>query len=91
MNRADARKLWPIVKAFGEGREIEFRPSYPAKAQWSLRGAHCGFTADADRYRIRVREFWLNPTDGTFIESGKGSKYWGEEEPIFMVREVLSE
>jgi len=86
MNRKDAKKLWPIIKAYGDGEEVEW---LPCKNNWKPKSEGCGFDQGPDRYRIKpkVQEFWVlkshigPPVDRELAYSDNWMK----------VREVLSE
>lgn len=62
MTREDAAKLWPIIKAWSEGKTIQQRGSY---AKWhDVRGPN--FRAPADHYRIKPEpvECWAVIAEG---------------------------
>ncbi len=99
MNRERAKELLPIIQAFADGEDVQFRPyQYNPDIEdvpnWSdlpeQEELMITFPADDYEYRIKPkpREFWIDLTDSTFIEADKGSKYWGEEHELIKVREI---
>ena len=63
MNQKQAERLWPIIKAFGEGETIQCRTRL-AEGGWAY-ASHIrkdGFNPDVFEYRIKrePREFWIH-------------------------------
>jgi len=64
MNRTTAKQLWPIIKAYGDGKDVEFK--FAGGYKWlSLDDPHWN---DENEYRIKPepREFrlYLQPRTG---------------------------
>ena len=87
MNRERAKELLPIIEAFAAGDELEVRADVD-DATWYPCSDPLFSISDKYRIKPKPREFWLDLSDATFIEAGKGSKYWGEEHELIKVREV---
>ena len=89
MNKQQTHEAILIMKAYCDGAEIEFRHQNRTP-KWFDNGSP-GWDFENYEYRIKPkpREFWIDLTDNTFIEAGKGSKYWGEEHELIKVVEVI--
>ena len=92
MKRERAKELLPVIQAFADGEEIECR-NIRQRDRQDWHSINDPGWCKSNEYRIKPepREFWIDLTEREFIESGKGSKYWGEENDVIKVREVLSE
>ena len=88
MNREDAKKLWPIIKAFGDGEEVEW---LSGKNNWKPKSETCGFDQDPSRYRIKPepREFWLEQDGGWRVIAGNGPDAHCTNFNRIKVREVI--
>ncbi len=69
MNRENAKELWPIIKAFGDGEDVEYQSC--GKGAWVPKDEGCAFNQEPSCYRIKPkpREFWLcwnREDDGNF-------------------------
>ena len=67
MNRENAKELWPIIKAFGDGEGIEYQSF--GKGAWVPKSESCGFDQAPSHYRIKPkepREFWVANTGDEF-------------------------
>ena len=90
MNREDAKELWPIIKAFGDGEDVEWRSA--GKDKWDPKSEKSGFTQSPSHYRIKPkpREFWVSAfrysTDQTERHCFDGKPSFGT---WIKVREVL--
>ncbi len=91
MNREDAKKLWPIIKAFGDGEDVEWLAN--GRKEWMPKSETSGFTQKPSRYRIKPQE----PREFKIMVMGNGKirdlndmigGFLGE---VIKVREVLSE
>ena len=89
MNREDTKKCIEVMQAFVDGNAPQQKASsgdygVPISPQWN-------WDNDADMYRAipNPREWWLNLTEGDFIEADKGSKYWGAENELVKVIEDI--
>ena len=51
MKREDAKKLWPIMKAYAEGKNIEFRSHHDHNGLWEVM-LDPAFNGDVSNYRI---------------------------------------
>ena len=85
MNRERAKELLPIIQAFADGEEIEWKGGVGICWRKSS-----GEFADNTEYRIKPkepREFWIHPRSAKSCiknDPGTGAGY-------FKVREVLDE
>ena len=95
MNREETREAIDVMLDWLNGGELEERELGDMDATWTSYeesdDALFNFELYEYRSKPKPREFWIDLTDGKFIEAGKGSKYWGEENDVIKVREVLSE
>lgn len=57
MTRDDAKVLWPIIKAWSEGKTMEFRDA-PTGVWGSLSTAQFDFPASCYRIKPEPVEFW---------------------------------
>lgn len=89
MNRKGAKELWPIIKAFGEGKDIQYRAG--AYDNW-YSGDAFSFDQPPGEYRIKPepREFYVYITckGGTFV-SRDNSVPTSSSTEIIKVREVI--
>ena len=100
MNRERAKELLPIIQAFAEGKEIQFRLDEIIKSTWSDLHEETAFTFPADDYEYRIkpkpREFWIEigcngkhvRGAGWYEEGDKLPEKHGSVE-IIKVREVI--
>jgi hypothetical protein len=99
MNRAEAAKLWPLIKAWSEGKTLQCRN----KGGWESDDSFV-FVFGAESYRIKPepREWWIIQNNGTsfftrMFSSKKDAddhikQCWHPEAlTAFKVREVLDE
>ena len=91
MKRERAKQLAPIIKAFGNGEDIQFHDG----DDWSDIGGE-GIEADAlengglkYRFKPKPREFWLNTMSNTIHDGDERPDYRLDSKWI-KVREVLS-
>ena len=94
MTREQAKTLWPIIQAFGEGKEIQYRN---AGRRWHNISHNTGFLEPYEwRIKPEPREFWLElhpESDLSCVQAVKCSQgnkpddCLGKE--IIKVREVL--
>jgi hypothetical protein len=64
MNRNRAKELLPIIQAFAEGKDIQYRP--PSEDRWCDFPSGYGFNDHEGEYRIKPEPFecWVNVYDG---------------------------
>lgn len=88
MNRERAKELLPIIQAFAEGKEIQYRCNYDGfVGEWV---EPTSFDNNGE-YRIKPREFWITiGRDGIFTNEIKEHAYLLSGEVIH-VREVLDD
>lgn len=53
MTREEAKKMWPIIKAFGEGKDIEFRNR--PRADWVCLGNDAYFDDVEEESEFRIK------------------------------------
>ena len=94
MDRERAKELLPVITAFAEGKDIEWRgcPSLRGSDdEWATMPTNplliTTFPADDYEYRIKPkpREWWLDPTDGEILQQDTPPN-----SDFIKVREVLS-
>lgn len=70
MNREQAAQVWPLVKAYGEGKALQYRAKFIEYGEgegWSDMPVHeercMQFPREDYEYRIKPepREFWVQP------------------------------
>ena len=88
MKREDAKKLWPIMKAYAEGKNIEFRSHHDHNGLWEVM-LDPAFNSDVSNYRIAkepkyrpfktVKECWdemhKHPDFGWLVHKNTKSMY----------------
>jgi hypothetical protein len=78
MTRQHAQQIWPIIKAYGEGKKIEFNTNGASECWIKLREPdNVLFDSPASRYRIArpdlpPGEQWSNPEKLTPEQIGEG-------------------
>ena len=83
MNRERAKELAPIIKAYGDGENLQWRN---AGGEWAdLDYFDINFLNDEYRIKPKPREWWLDPSDGELLQQDR--KPGGG---FIKVREVLS-
>ena len=79
MNREQAKALLPIITAFAEGKEIQYRPKRSANIPTPIWMAvdHASFDKDPSCYRIKPEpmECWVN-----VYEDGSFGRAWATKE-----------
>lgn len=53
MNREQARKNWEVIKAYGEGKELQYRKI--GETEWHDERKHLGFCFDTDDCEFRIK------------------------------------
>ena len=65
MNREQARKNWEVIKAYGEGKELQYRKV--GETEWHDERKHLGFCFDTDDCEFRIK-----PEENHTIEQNCG-------------------
>ncbi len=93
MNKQETAEAIKVMQAWIDGDEIDIEyldRDYP-DSHWRKVAGNPLWALSSNAYRIKPkpREFWIDLTDNAFIECGTDSRYWGEENELIKVREVL--
>ena len=65
MNREQAKKYWQFIKAYGEGKELQYRKV--GEIEWHVERKHLGFCFDVDDCEFRIK-----PEENYTIEQNAG-------------------
>lgn len=68
MNREQARKKWEVIKAYGEGKELQYRRV--GETEWHDERKHLGFCFDVDDCEFRIK-----PEENYTIEQNAGENW----------------
>ena len=91
MSGENTEYMISVMQAHLDGAKIErSRPVQCDGGEYVLE-SEPRWSWSTTHYRVKPepREFWLDMEESSFIEVGKGSRYWGEEHELIKVREVL--
>ncbi len=93
MNKLETAEAILVMQAWIDGEELEYKDHVYPENDWRKVAGNPLWSLSKNSYRIKPkpREFWIDLTDNAFIECGTGSRYWGEENELIKVREVLDE
>ena len=69
MTREEAKRIWPIVKAWSEGQEIEGAIYHPGgiKSWRPVEPDACSFDGIEYRIKPKLRDFWFAPSTGQWF------------------------
>lgn len=92
MNRERARELLPVIQAFAEGEEIEYRRSNSSSDR-SWRVPTTPYFSDDHEYRVKPspREFWVRPCEFGEVRACNADRNVVASEGWIKVIEVLDE
>jgi len=99
MNREQAAQVWPLVKAYGEGKALQYRAKFIEYGEgegWSDMPVHeercMQFPREDYEYRIKPepREFWIEPSIGAVQRTTEGHGY-EKDSGWVKVREVTDD
>ena len=80
MNREQAKKNWPFIKAYGEGKELQYRKV--GEKEWHDERKHLGFCFDTDDCEFRIK-----PEENYSIEQKKEKHYRPFEDAAELILE----
>ena len=87
MNRNRAKKLWPIVKAFGQGKTLQFQTP-DSKGMWrdliSCNDHEVSFSDDNENYRIKPEEIAVDMS--VLVKSGVDCEF--SDYPSFVLSSI---